>query len=312
MEIYQITSADFFNKNKHYHFYYIKDLLGNVRETYVHPDANYKECMERTQYYPSGLPWAEQFSNSEGVHPWKYNGKKFVEMHGLDEYDSKARWYYPAICRTTTMDPLAETYYGTSPYAWCGNNTMRFVDPDGKRSKMIESDNILTFQAVYYTHPTDVTSAQQAIDFWNNQKDLQYTDMRGNNYSVMFDLSLKVVENPLTEASLTGKNTNSYQVLPRLSKVSPNPQAITTGLTNENYKIEVRLDRADGLTGAHEVGHTLIQPNEDFSEHSTSGIMTENAKDPQHGAFVSQETVNEIVESHQNKNLWSKIESLFK
>ena len=32
-------------------------------------------------------------------------------MHGLDEYDSKARWYYPAICRTTTMDPLAEKDY---------------------------------------------------------------------------------------------------------------------------------------------------------------------------------------------------------
>ena len=287
-----------------------KDLLGNIRETYVHPDPEYKECIQRMQYYPSGLPWAETAGASE--QPWKYNGKEFVEMHGLDEYDSKARWYYPAICRTTTMDPLAETYYGASPYAWCGNNPVRFVDPDGKRSKMIESDNILTFQAVYYTHPADVKSAQQAIDFWNNQKDLQYTDMRGNNYSVMFDLSLKVVENPLTEASLTGKNTNSYQVLPRLSKVSPNPQAITTGLTNENYKIEVRLDRADGLTGAHEVGHTLIQPNEDFSEHSTSGIMTENAKEPQHGAFVSQETVNEIVESHQNKNLWSKIESLFK
>ena len=53
-------------------------------------------------------------------------------MHGLDEYDSKARWYYPAICRTTTMDPLAEKYYPTSPYAWCGNNPIRFVDPDGK------------------------------------------------------------------------------------------------------------------------------------------------------------------------------------
>jgi hypothetical protein len=34
-------------------------------------------------------------------------------MHSLDEYDSKARWYYPAICRTTTMDPLAEKYYPT-------------------------------------------------------------------------------------------------------------------------------------------------------------------------------------------------------
>ena len=56
----------------------------------------------------------------------------FVEMHGLDEYDSKARWYYPAICRTTTMDSHAERYYPTSPYAWCGNNFVRNVDLDGK------------------------------------------------------------------------------------------------------------------------------------------------------------------------------------
>ena len=81
------------------------------------------------QYYPSSLLWAEAAGASE--QPWKYNGKEFVEMHGLDEYDSKARWYYPAICRTTTMDPLAEKYYSTSPYAWCGNNPVRFVDPDG-------------------------------------------------------------------------------------------------------------------------------------------------------------------------------------
>ena len=116
---------------EHYHFYYIKDLLGNIRETYIHPDANYKECIERTQYYPSGLPWAERLSDSFTAHPWKYNGKEFVEMHGLDEYDSKARWYYPAICRTTTMDPLAEKYYSTSPYAWCGNNTIIFTDANG-------------------------------------------------------------------------------------------------------------------------------------------------------------------------------------
>ena len=53
-------------------------------------------------------------------------------MHGLDEYDSKARWYYPAICCTTTMDPLAEKYYPTSPYAWCGNNPIKHVDRNGK------------------------------------------------------------------------------------------------------------------------------------------------------------------------------------
>lgn len=53
-------------------------------------------------------------------------------MHGLDEYDSEARWYYPAIMRTTTMDPLCEKYYSTSPYAWCGNNPVNLVDPDGR------------------------------------------------------------------------------------------------------------------------------------------------------------------------------------
>ena len=114
---------------EHYHFYYIKDLLGNIRETYVHPAAGYKECIQRMQYYPSGLPWGEAMYPSE--QPWKYNGKEFVEMHGLDEYDSKARWYYPAICRTTTMDPLAEKYYSTSPYAWCGNNPIIFTDDNG-------------------------------------------------------------------------------------------------------------------------------------------------------------------------------------
>ncbi len=120
----------YYGPEEHYHFYYIKDLLGNIRETYVHPEAGYKECIQRMQYYPSGLPWAETAGASE--QPWKYNSKEFVEMHGLDEYDSKARWYYPAICRTTTMDPLAEKYYSTSPYAWCGGNPVKHVDRNGK------------------------------------------------------------------------------------------------------------------------------------------------------------------------------------
>ncbi len=52
-------------------------------------------------------------------------------MHGLDEYDSQARWYYAALGRTTTMDPLAEKYYGISPYAWCENKPIHIVDPHG-------------------------------------------------------------------------------------------------------------------------------------------------------------------------------------
>jgi RHS repeat-associated protein len=117
--------------------YYRRDHLGNVREVWqpsytvggsIYPAVT----VQRTQYYPSGLPWKYNIGDNPGEQPYKYGGKEFVEMHGLDEYDSDARWYYPAIMRTTTMDPLAEKYYDISPYAWCGNNPVKFVDPDGR------------------------------------------------------------------------------------------------------------------------------------------------------------------------------------
>ena len=53
-------------------------------------------------------------------------------MHGLNQYDYHARHYDPSIGRFTTIDPLAEKFYSWSPYAYCYNNPMKFVDPDGR------------------------------------------------------------------------------------------------------------------------------------------------------------------------------------
>ena len=105
------------------------DALGNVRETYMGSTNTSFTRVQQMQYYPSGLPWNDNYQPSQ--QPYKYGGKEFVEMHGLDEYDSQARWYYPALMRTTTQDPLAEKYYDISPYAWCANNPVNLVDPDG-------------------------------------------------------------------------------------------------------------------------------------------------------------------------------------
>ena len=40
--------------------------------------------------------------------------------------------YDPDLSRWTTPDPLAEKYYGISQYAYCNNNPVNFVDPDGE------------------------------------------------------------------------------------------------------------------------------------------------------------------------------------
>ena len=52
-------------------------------------------------------------------------------MHGLDLYDSQARWYDSLLGRTSTMDPLAEKYYSLSPYLWCAGNPVKYGDERG-------------------------------------------------------------------------------------------------------------------------------------------------------------------------------------
>lgn len=128
------TTSKIFNASGYYsdstYYHYIKDHLGNICAV-VHSIAD--SAVQSTKYYASGVPMAE--STGRDQQPYLYNGKEFVEAHGLNEYDSQARHYYATIMRTTTMDPLAEKYYHISPYAWCGNNPVKYIDPDGREIK---------------------------------------------------------------------------------------------------------------------------------------------------------------------------------
>ena len=51
--------------------------------------------------------------------------------------DFGARFYDPATAIFLQQDPLAEKYYNISPYAYCANNPINFVDPDGRAFDII-------------------------------------------------------------------------------------------------------------------------------------------------------------------------------
>ena len=103
--------------------YYIKDYQDNVRSV-VRYDGAVKESNE---YYPYGGLIATKSS----VQPYKYGTKELDRYHGLDLYDSEARWYDSLLGRTSTMDPKSEKYYSLSPYTWCVGNPVKNIDLHG-------------------------------------------------------------------------------------------------------------------------------------------------------------------------------------
>ena len=81
-----------------------------------------------TDYYPYGGVIRK---GRIGTHHRLFIGKELDKMHGLNWYDFEARMYDPTLGRFMTMDRMAEKYYPLSPYAYCGNNPVRYIDEHG-------------------------------------------------------------------------------------------------------------------------------------------------------------------------------------
>ena len=105
-----------------YH-YYLKDHQGNNRVV-----INQSGTVEETNHY---YPFGGVFASAGSIQPYKYNGKEFDNKKGLNWYDYGARHYDAALGRFTTNDPLAEKYYSMSPYTYCADNPVKFIDPNG-------------------------------------------------------------------------------------------------------------------------------------------------------------------------------------
>ena len=118
-----LTEAGYVTLADSKYHYYLQDHQGNNR---VVIDQN-GTVKETNHYYPFG----GVFANSTSVQPYKYNGKELDTKKGLNWYDYGARHYDAALGRFATVDPSSESYYETSPYAYCGNNPVVRIDPTG-------------------------------------------------------------------------------------------------------------------------------------------------------------------------------------
>jgi RHS repeat-associated protein len=132
----------------YYYEYQLKDHCylsavegGNVRVTFTDKDKNgIPEVQSENHYYPFGMPIAAlSYTNNATTlntidykNEYFYNGKEAEDDFGLGWLDYGARMYDPTVGRWWSVDPMADKIRRWSPYSYCFNNPMRFIDPDGR------------------------------------------------------------------------------------------------------------------------------------------------------------------------------------
>ncbi len=314
--------------------YYRKDHLGNNREVWrasytwgstTHPAAT----VQRTQYYPSGLPWKSNSGDNPGSQPYKYGGKEFVEMHGLDEYDSDDRWYYPAIMRTTTMDPLAEKYYDISPYAWCANNPINAFDPDGRdwimNKEVVNGVTIYSFtvNGVLYNNSSDKNiDLDKLAAGLTNQISSIYNINKGDMVVTM-DLNLRVV-NSVEDIKETD---HVFQVVNQESLRNEDNKKVTANADKYGLNINIGTDLARDIisgknsrSGAHELGHTggLYDANINARgvDRLRDNLMTQSVYlqdreiNPNSATQLNGHQINTIFENRNNANQRTPVKTM--
>ena len=106
--------------------YFITDHLGSVRAIVNSAGTP----VEQNDYYAFGAKHVRS-NYAQNSNRFDFNGKEEQTTGDLDYLDYGARPYDPTLGRWFNVDPLAECYLNQSPYKFCSNNPMLFVDLDG-------------------------------------------------------------------------------------------------------------------------------------------------------------------------------------
>ena len=142
------------------YLFFLRDHLGSVRVV-ARSDG---KVVQVNHYYPYGMAFAGGgMSGNAGAHPveggvsvaggsleiggetggmelarpgasqpYRFLGNELYTSNTLGLYDFSARMYDPALGRFLSVDPMAETCLNMTPFAYCGNNPIIRVDPEGE------------------------------------------------------------------------------------------------------------------------------------------------------------------------------------
>lgn len=217
-----------------------------------------------------------------------------------EEDTTKVVYQSEQSSRWLSIDPLAAKYPEVSPYVFCGNNPIKFVDLDGRDYglRFNQENKTVTISATYYALSSDVSSANQSAKTFNNMSgSYSYSIGKGDaatSYTVNFDVKVvevatdsKMGEMGSLNTALNSDNSGEGNVFKVVSdsKLGEN----TNGSTQGGNFIQVKDSRKTTETGPHEMGHTL------GLAHNGSGLMTPSSTDPNRSNNATKSDVKDMI-----------------
>ncbi len=228
------------------------------------------DVAQHTIYYASGLPATYDNNTTAAVNNRFHVGKEFSQFNGLNWYDNEARQYDPVIGRFTSPDPMAEKYPALSPFAYCANNPLLFIDPSGM--VIIIDPNISDAQKdkLTFYHSQGINSpyfaqAYNALDASEELYTITYgdtvTDSNGDSAPGQYTPSTRTItfrnDNNLRADVYTEELIHAYQDL----------KGLLTDQTSYNVEYEAKIIAAiiardagfpEGFSGAYEGKTKLV------------------------------------------------------
>lgn len=138
--------------------YYLTDHLGSTRAI-VNKDG---QTVEATfDYTPFGVQIVDSQMPTNSTE-YRFSGKELQNISDYEIYDFGARRYFPKYAIWSSVDPLAGSFANVSPFAYCSNNPVLFVDPNGMawysyRDKDEDGNDVKK----YYYSETKLTEQQR-------------------------------------------------------------------------------------------------------------------------------------------------------
>ncbi|KWW28223.1 MAG: cell well associated RhsD protein, partial [bacterium P201] len=238
-----------------------------------------------------------------------YGGKELQDEtlagNTLDWYDFEARMYDPLIGRFLTTDPLAEKYYGITPYGYCGNNPMKYIDPSGKDLEIsIDKENkTILVRANFYYNSSQLEQGydfntikmgfQNAMNTWSENIKTAFDNMQFEGFSVNVQFEWKEVD--IKDAT----GVEAINIIKAAAEADPIGNSIVH-VEETNPRSEVKGSKhlkanmwqaaadsylyfeTDGNTAMHELGHFFglrdrYDPtNPEHASYIEGDLMTKN------------------------------------